>query len=223
MNGLGKRHLLFAAAALWSCLWVPFGAAGAEDQLPPAVLIRMGAAGRPEVVPVYQPQSPDVVGGKGLLIWADRGRESWQVLPPRTGASQAPDALDMVSRFAGPARGGAGATGDVWTMPSVQLDQLIGQVVLRGEGFLTPAPGGYHLEPEITIRRQPRRDQPSVGARPEYPETTLELKQGGEVLLRIPVKENQAKIAWSEIPELPARFQEGLPPGEYTLRAENGS
>ena len=223
MNGLGKRHLLFAAAALWSCLWVPFGAAGAEDQLPPAVLIRMGAAGRPEVVPVYQPQSPDVVGGKGLLIWADRGRESWQVVPPRTGASQTPDALDMVSRFAGPARGGAGATGDVWTMPSVQLDQLIGQVVLRGEGFLTPAPGGYHLEPEITIRRQPRRDQPSVGARPEYPETTLELKQGGEVLLRIPVKENQAKIAWSEIPELPARFQEGLPPGEYTLRAENGS
>ena len=216
MNRIRQRPLLlFVLLGLGLSLGAS-SSRGSEEQLPAGVLIRVGASGKPEVVPVGWPLSPELLAGEGFVVWADQGRESWRALPFEAPARQAPSTLAMASRFGGPAQSGPGGAGEAWATPTLQLDQLIGQVVFRGDGFLTPAHAGYHLDPKITIRRQPREEQPA------YPKTTLRLDRGGRLLVRIPIEEDQARVAWPEIPDLPADLEEGLPPGEYTLREEDG-
>jgi CHAT domain-containing protein len=219
MTGPRRHFAVLIATGLVACLGLGLHTAVAQ-QLPPAALIRMGPAGKPEVVPSYWQQPPQFGPGGGLLIWTQWGRETWRVYPSSQSATRTPQGastLAMASRVGGPGWGSPGGTGPAANLLTVQLEQLIGQVVVRGEGFLTPGHGAYHLDPRITIRRQP-----GDGPQP-YPATTLCLRQGGDVLVKIPVEEDQAKIAWSEIPRLPGRLQEGLPPGEYTLMEEDGS
>jgi len=218
MNGPRQHLRILIVTGLVVCLGLALDSAFAQ-QLPSAVLIRMGSDEKPEVVPIYG-QQPQVGPGGGLLVWNERGRESWRVYPSTASPTRTPQAsntLAMGSRVGGPGWGTPGGTGPAANLLTVQLDQLIGQVVFRGEGFLTPSHDAYHLNPRITIRRQPRDGDV------KYPAATLQIKQGGSLLVEIPVKPGQAKIAWSEIPELSDRFQAGLPPGEYTLLEEGGS
>jgi len=218
MNGPRQHLPILVATGLAVWLGLALDSAFAQ-QLPPAVLIRMGRGDRPEVVPIYG-QPPQVGPGGGLLVWTDRGQESWRVYPSTASATRTPqpaNTLAMASRVGGPGWGSPGGTGQIASLLTVQLDQLFGQVVFRGEGFLTPSHGAYHLNPQITIRRKPRDGDV------EYPAATLQIHQGADRLVEIPVKAGQAKIAWSEIPELPARLQAGLPPGEYTLLEAGGS
>ena len=218
MNGPRQYLRILIATGLVACGGLAFDTAVAQ-QLPPAVLIRMGPGERPEVVPDYG-QQPQVGAGGGLLVWTERGRESWRVYPSTASATRTPQAsntLAMTSRVGDPGWGAPGGTGPAANLLTVQLDQLIGQVVFRGEGFLTPSHGAYHLNPRITIRRNARDGDV------QYPAATLQIKQGGNLLVEIPVKPGQAKIAWSEIPELPDRLQEGLPSGEFTLLEKGGS
>ena len=218
MNGPRQHLRILVATGLAVWLGLALDSAFAQ-QLPPAVLIHMGRGGRPEVVPIYG-QQPQVGPGGGLLVWTNQGQESWRVYastasPTRT--PQAANTLAMASRVGGPGWGVPGGTGQVAGLLTVQLDQLIGQVVFRGEGFLTPSHGAYHLNPQITIRRKPRDGDVKC------PAATLQINRGADRLVEIPVEAGQAKITWSEIPELPARFRAGLPPGEYTLLEEGGS
>jgi len=218
MNGPRQHLRILIVMGLVVCLGLSFDSALAQ-QLPAAVLIRMGRGEKPEVVPIYG-QQPQVGPGGGLLVWTERGQESWRVYPSTASPTRTPQAsntLAMASRVGGPGWGTPGGTGPAANLLTVQLDQLIGQVVFRGEGFLTPSHGAYHLNPRITIRRKARDGDV------KYPAATLQINEGGRLLVEIPVKPGQAKIAWSEIPELPDRFQAGLPPGEYTLLEEGGS
>lgn len=217
MNGPRQHLRICVVTGLVVCLGLALDSAFAQ-QLPPAVLIRMGQGNRPEVVPIYG-QQPQVGPGGGLLVWSDRGQESWRAYPSTASPTRTPqpaNTLTMASRVGDPGWGVPGGTGQAASLLTVQLDQLIGQVVFRGEGFLTPSHGAYHLDPRITIRRKPRDGDV------KYPGATLQINQGANRLVEIPVKPGQAKIAWSEIPELPARLQAGLPPGEYTLLEQGG-
>ncbi len=227
MNGTRQRRRALIAAALAVCLALACHAARAQStarqpapQLPPAVLIRMGSAGVPEVIPTYWQNPPPLGDGGALLVWTQRGRETWQAYPATEPTSRTPQpagTLSMASRVGGPGWGNPGGTGQVAQLLTVEIDQLLSQVVFRGEGFLTPTHAGYHVNPKITIRRQPRDGDPP------YPATTLQIEQGTRVVVQFPVKAGRAKIAWAEIPDLPDPLRDGLPPGEYTLSEEGGA
>ncbi|MCL4193123.1 MAG: hypothetical protein KJZ87_15410, partial [Thermoguttaceae bacterium] len=165
-------------------------------------------------MPLYR-ISRETSASQGMLIWSDGQRESWQVLPSRYRVDR-PRELALGSRSGPVSRGEASDAGGAASFPTVPLDQLVGQTVVRGAGFLTPPHGGYCLDPRLTIRRQ------SGGSAQAYPAATILLKQGGRVLARVAMREGQATITWPEIAGLPADLSAGLPAGEYTLVTEDG-
>lgn len=209
LRAWSKSLVLLAALAAASTAWADSNPTG-----PRGVLIRIAADGRPEVMPLYR-ISRETSASPGMLIWSDGQRESWQVLPTRYRVDR-PLELALGSRSGPVSRGEASDAGGAASFPTVPLDQLVGQTVVRGAGFLTPPHGGYCLDPRLTIRRQPD------GSAEAYPAATLVLKQGSRILARVAVREGQATITWPEIAGLPAEFSAGLPAGEYTLVTEDG-
>jgi len=114
-------------------------------------------------------------------------------------------------------RGGGNPAPPAALPPTTQLVQLIGQLVLRGEGFLTPPDKGVLLDGRMTIRRRAE----SSGSEP-YPEDELEITQDSRAVLRLKADKGEHTLAWNSIGGLPENLQNGLPPGEYTLRAKSG-
>ena len=195
--------------------------AGAEPdtvapQLPPAVLIRIGREGRPEVVPVSQSQLDKLPQGRGLLVSVQGQVESARVLGVKGRADDTLDALAAVSRSRDDDNRGGDAETGAALLPAFALDQLTGQTVVRGLALVTPPPGGYLLNPRPTIRRRPS------DAASHYPAATFKLREGDRTLLEIPFKQGQATIAWADIPGLPAAYAGGLPPGQYAIVPATG-
>lgn len=183
----------------------------------PAVFLRMEQGRLPEVVLLDRTPPPGTMPSRGLLVWSEAGREQWRVVPEPQRGADADNTLAMPSRFTAMSRGERAAPADdAAAMGTIQLDQLLGQLVFRGAGLLTPPNNGRCLQPQITIRRQP------MGGKTDYPADEVVLFQSNRELLRIRFEEGGAKMAWSEIPGLPDRLEAGLPPGEYTLRAVRG-
>jgi CHAT domain-containing protein len=213
---------MLAAAIGISLLGTASRLVAAEDS-PRAVFIGLGAGNTPQVI-LLDDARGDQVKGKGILLWSEAISDRWQVIDSRASVRTVLEGRDVPtggSRLRGFSRGEESIPGDIpgdaLTAATVQIDQLLGQGVVRASrGFLTPVAGGRHLDPRITVRRLAER-----GQKP-YPQVTLVLARGNAPLLRIPLAENQASIAWGKVPALPAELKEGLPPGEYTLVFENG-
>ncbi len=206
----GRCHLRIAACV--ACLLAASCRPLWGQSLPPAVLIRLVEGGVPQVLPIYDLGWPELTSARGLLIYADRGREAWQTLPTQGRAANVSEALTMVSRFAASADPATAPSPGWLASATVQLDQIVGQTVVRGEGFLTPPHGGYLLNPRITIRRRPAAE-----GKPLAP-LLVELVEGTRTLVRLKLAAGRQKLAWDEIPDLPKPLQNGLPPGQYTLR-----
>lgn len=217
MSPLRESVSLLVPALLgaWLGLVPSHAPAQQAPRIPAGVLVRVGADGVPEVVLLQRLDTSELGTARGLLIWAEGRTEAARVVAPSYRGAATPDALAAVSRFgASGGDSGTGATGNM--LATVQLEQLRGLAVVRGEGFLTPLPGGHHLQPAIIIRRR------FCSGPSPFPPVHLELRRGAETLARIPFPEGQSRLAWSEIRGLPERLKAGLPPGEYTLRAEKG-
>lgn len=208
-----SRHAARLAAVLAACCATPGSGAFAADLLPPAVLIRSVEGGVPQVVSVYNRYSPEVAAARGILVYADRGQDAWQVLPAQGRTARAADAVNMVSRFAGRAESAVATSPEVILPATVQLEQLLGQAIVRGASFLTPPAGAYLLNPKITIRRRA-----ALGGAKSPPQS-VEIRRGDRVVVRFDLAEGQDRLAWNDIPNLPETFRQGLPPGEYTIRA----
>ncbi len=186
--------------------------AAAADQMPAAVLIRVGDGDTPEVILINEPPGPEMLERPGLIVWSEQGREHWRTLPRQKAKIAAPEALAMGSRFEGANRADSGGGA---AMATLQLAQLRGLQRLRGGFFLTPTPRACLLDPKITIRRR------AVPGKMKYPAIELLLLKRRKVLARVSFKEDQAKVAWSDIPDLAKSLEDGLPPGRYTLRVKD--
>ena len=155
---------------------------------------------------------------QGLVIWSAGANEGWQYLPPGSSWSR-PRFVDNRRSAQVLLQSTRGEEADSGGSPSgqttVQLDQLLGQVVVRGKTFLTPHNGGI-LHGRITVRRAPQSTSP------EFPPAVALLRQGNTELARISFEEDQRQVTYDQNP-LQKQLPDGLPPGEYTLRMEEGS
>jgi CHAT domain-containing protein len=197
------------------------GMAPAEEttpgETPAAIVVELDRAGRPLVWELPSIRLPLSGASLGLCIWNEQGRDRWQSLnmakPAITGGEAgAPiGALDDASRAGGEASGPSLGV----AMLTAQLDPLVEPEITRATGLLTP-PGGPLLDGRITLRRRPQ----AGGSK--YPKTIL-LLQGGETTARILLEEGQSRVPFAELtPQLPPAWQQGLPPGQYTLQADGG-
>lgn len=202
-------------ALLWSLM--ACGVAQAAERMPSAMLIRVGPGTWPEVVSIYSPVSATHASSdRGLLVWTDRGRDSYRFLDSAGAAAGVMNRLSTSARVSDAPRQSAGPIGSFVSLSTVQLEQIVTPGIVRGGGFLTPCNSGYHLDPRITIRRRPSSNGPA------FPAVDIELRQGATVLHQFHMRAGQRKITWSEIENLPLPLTDGLPPGQYTLRTTQG-
>ncbi|WP_197443118.1 CHAT domain-containing protein [Lignipirellula cremea] len=190
--------------------------ASAEEIPQLGLLLRFDAGQELEVVTIPLSDVSRAEGLKGLVLWSDQHVDRWKFLDGSALAA----GFEEDGRF-GPlltqgSRGGAADAGSAAALGTAMLDQLIGQTVVRGEGFLTPTHGGHHLQGAITLRRLQEKEGPP------FPADRVRLFQDGRHLLDIPFPQGRQTIRWSEIASLPPALRAGLAPGVYTLRDSSG-
>ncbi|QDU80133.1 CHAT domain protein [Polystyrenella longa] len=190
------------------CSRIPAQDAG---QMPQAVLIQYDDESI-SIVPLSSPQDPALQSAEGILLWADRGMEQWRPYPQNPSEEK----IELVNGLIQPTRSPDATSSISVSAFTTQLDQLTGLALFRGNGFISPAAGAMHLNPKIVIRREAQEGDVA------YPAVTLTLLRGNEEVLTFPVTEGTSRITWSEIPQIPESFQEGLTSGEYTLREADG-
>ncbi len=206
------------ALAITGCLIAgPAAAAETAAETSGAILIQLDRAGRPLVRELPSGRPPASGDSRGLCLWNEQGQDRWQNLGlPKPAMSPRVAGLPL-GTLDDPSRAGAEASAPSLgvDMLTAQLDPLVEPEIMRGTGLLTP-PGGPLLDGRITIRRQPRADEP------KYPQATFIL-QSGETSARIALEQGQSRIPFGQIaPQLPPAWKPRLPPGEYTLRSEAG-
>lgn len=185
---------------------------------PRALLIRQDSERGVEIVDVPWPPSQALLKSRGLLIWTGGGGEQWVALP----ANQLPVArIPEHDRFlplaAATSRGSAGDGSTITATATLQLDQLVGQLVIRGAGFVTPIAGQSDLDGRLTIRRKPREK-----AEQPFPADSLRFLRNGRELFVVRIPAGAQQLTWSQLAGLPQPFRHGLPEGEYTLQAVAG-
>lgn len=169
-----------------------------------------------EVSRISIPPSPEILKKAGLLVWSENSRDRWKSLPATDfdAESEAPAFVTLINFNS---RGGASLSSPAVSPPTRQLTQLVGQLVMRGNGFITPPDKGLLLDGRITVRRQ----ADEKNAEP-FPEDELYITRNNRTVLALKADQGEQTIAWSGLAGLPESLKSGLPPGEYTLRAKSG-
>jgi len=181
------------------------------------LVIQNDADGLPGVSVIPWPPTETVLSSRGLLVWSDGKNEQWIALP----AEQVPGKTAGLNGFqrvaASASRGPDAASPVIVSSATLQLDQLMGQLVIRGAGFITPVAGEADLDGKITIRRRAE----SKGPEP-FPADEFILAQNGKPIATLKCGEGIEELAWSKLTDLPPELRERLPEGEYSLRAVSG-
>lgn len=186
-----------------------------------AVLARLSSSGEIELVELDSTVPLPMTTPRALLVWKPEvGRERWAILksggqwPDETAIESVLDSSVEVRGDALRGVGGLNTAGALTT--TIQLEPLDGNSLIRGASFLSPIDGANVLSSRPTIRR--------VSEQGKFPKRTAILLRGNtdEVVLKVPFQEGQAQIELSKWTDWPATLKEGLPPGRYTLRFDNG-
>lgn len=207
------RKLLYATRlAIFSLILSVFSwSASAEDM---GMLIRVSDRNEILVVPVQIAGLNDELRHPGLLVWSEKGKDRWQILPTDRLELASDVASSFVALVSHNSRGESSITPSAMLPPTTQLVQLVGQVVLRGSGFITPPDKALILDGRITIRRRAGDDKSQP-----FPPDQLNITKNNKVILRLSLDDGEQTLRWSGIGGLPEAFVEGLPPGEYNMRA----
>ena len=186
-----------------------------------AVLAQLTRQGELELSVLSSTDPLPATTPSGLLIWKpDTGPERWTVLkaggiwPDDTDVE---DALNLmaISRSSDPQRG-SGFSASLSLAATIQLEPLDGTTLIRGAAFITPQNGAEILSSRPTIRRSDEKG--------ELPERMAMISRANadEVLLKVRFPKGQMQVALSEWTEWPEALKEGLPPGQYILRMDQG-
>lgn len=193
---------------------VLFASASQGADPPDALLIRV-ADGQPDVLAVDRPLSDELSDASGILVWTQKGRGRWTRLPlPDDSPQPEPSDYALPSSNGFSRSIGSGGGTEIAAM-TAQPDQLMSAVVMRAsmDDLITPVHQGLHLDPQVTFRRRAGRGAVKFPAK----HFVLTKEPAGGEILRISFPEGQSKLTWAEIPDLPHRLEEGLPPGKYRL------
>ena len=107
---------------------------------------------------------------------------------------------------------GAGGGSEPAVVLTAQLDQILGQTVVRGSAFTTPHNGAI-LDPQDHDTAKPARGHAKNSRRP-WPV----LCKGKQEIARIDFKSDQQKLVYDEIPALAEKMPDGLPAGGILSR-----
>lgn len=193
-----------------------------------AVLVSCDGQSPPEVRFISETSRPKLDGIRsGLLFFPpqDASPERW--LPVGKSIPSLAELQDEHLRTLGPSRGITGAIADSIPAQTVQLEQLTAFVANRSlpdyatSVIFSPAHDSVLLNPCPTLRRLPQTD--ATSGEKKYPAVTAIIFRNEQPLLEIRFDEGRKAVAWDEIPELPGRFQEGLPPGVYSIRIDGSN
>ncbi len=186
-----------------------------------AVLAQLNGQGELELSVLSSTDPLPATTPSGLLIWKpDTGPERWTVLksggiwPDNTVPERALD-LMASSRSSAPQRD-SGFSASLSLAATIQLEPLDGTTLIRGAAFITPQNGAEILSSRPTIRRSDEKG--------ELPERMAMISRvnADEVLLKVRFPKGQMQVALSEWTEWPEALKEGLPPGQYILRMDQG-
>lgn len=177
------------------------------------LLIRIGENEQLLLEPVKLAALQDELKQPGLLIWTKDGQDQWQVLPAERVGMAGSAAASFVTLAHHGSRGSAAGSPPAMPPATTQLTQLVGQVVLRGDGLITPPDNSLLLDGRITIRR--RAETRAVAP---FPADELQISRDDKPFLRLRLDDGEHTLRWSEISGLRQELTNGLPPGEYTLR-----
>lgn len=192
---------------------LPHSAAAADY----ALVIQADADGLPNVFSTTWPPTDAVRNSHGLLVWTDGRQEHWVALPCTQLSLDASADDALLPLAASASRGAESATSAVMSSGTLQLDQLMAQLVVRGAGFITPVAAESDLDGQITIRRMPGSDA-AVG----FPADEFHLSTNGKTIAVIKCAAGVQVLRWSQLTDLPEPLRGQLPEGEYTLRATSG-
>ncbi|MCA9009412.1 MAG: CHAT domain-containing protein [Planctomycetaceae bacterium] len=194
-------------------LAIPAGSqsASGEDM---GMLIRVSDRDAILVDPVQITSLGDELKHPGLLVWSEKGKDRWQFLPTDRLELASDVATSFVALVSHNSRGDSSITPSAMLPPTTQLVQLVGQVVLRGSSFITPPDKSLILDGRITIRRRAGDDKSQP-----FPPDQLNITRNNRVILRLSLDDGEQTLRWSGISGLPEALVDGLPPGEYNMRA----
>jgi CHAT domain-containing protein len=221
----GTRHRLtaiFCLLTLCQCLSageVP--APGPQFSPKVAVLLQLNREGELELSILSSSVPLPATTPAGLLVWEpETGSERWAGL--KAGGSW-PDDRNVIGAFEVTANSRSsdqlsvgGFSTPLSLAATIQLEPLDGSTLIRGASFITPQNGSEILSSRPTIRRSSENGG--------YPERValLSSERTGEVLLRIRFPEGQQQVALSEWTDWPETLKDGLIPGQYILRMDQG-
>jgi len=214
-----------AGVVAWS-LGLVLGASAALSAEPGSgtapLLLTVSNDGELQVLPIRLSNPPTDRTPAGILIWKSlSGREGWTVLrageewPSTTEPTQTYASFAAASRTRDSgALGGLPAGTSLVT--TIQLPPLEGSPVIRRGAFLTPRDQAELISTRPTVRRPAERGQ--------FPARTAVLLKGNSrvPLLTISFAEGADRVSLASITDWPADCPDGLPPGQYTLRMEDG-
>lgn len=193
-----------------------------------ALLIQSSERGV-DVQMIEGPDDPIFAVRSGLLIWSQQGREQWKYhRSPNDQEQIALETLTSSQRSSDiPSHPLNGLT------PTNALQQLAGLSLVRGSpNFLTPSENKARvtfmtpmaeiecLNPNITIRREVDQD----GNLPEIQIALVRGRlsdQGLETLATFEFPEGEHAVQWSDLADVPTGLRDRLPPGTYSLVAED--
>jgi hypothetical protein len=183
------------------------------------ILIRLDGQNTIHVEEVNRPSFRLRPTDQGLIVWSSTGSEHWQHIAK--GGKWSDPKNQTIQRYttdlAHQSRGNSHAlAAPIGGRMTLQLDQLLGQVVVRGTTFVTPH-NGFVLDGHITIRRKP------LATQPHYPSEMVTLRRGNSQLAKFEFGLGQQKLAFDQIAALVEKFPSGLPAGEYSLSTDTGS
>ena len=195
--------------------------ASSQDIEDDAFVAQISDSGTLELLSLSLESPLPAVTPAGLLVWRPgSGKERWTILKaggswPDGSESEAESSLSGNVR-SDDLRGVGGLSEAATMLATIQLEPLEGSTLIRGSGFVTPLDGAQILSTRPTIRRSAEKGL--------LPARDAVLARGGseEIVLRIPFAEGQISVALSDIKKWPPGFENGLPPGQYSIRFDKG-
>lgn len=184
----------------------------AESQIPSGILVALDSSGKLSVVPLPRVDT-ETLDGPALVVTGSEQGEQISFMPSG-GDENDPESLSFATRLSEGGLQDGLAPGEGLAFPTIQIDQLLGQYVVRGTGFVTPS--DRVLDGRITIRRSNDEGTGHTDA------TEVVLRRDGQIVLAIPFAQGQLQMSWKDVREMPTALRQGLPPGEYSLQEAGG-
>lgn len=211
------NEIRFALLALATVAGFDLFASAAKGQdEPTAVAIQVGIDGK-LILQIVDSRTTSVrIGQQALVVWAVGPRDHWRVVNGPWTVPETSLADDLPPVIDGLVRGTRMVSTGEPTLLAASLPQLVEPALFRGWKLLSPANRETILFPQTFFRRGRGNDSDT------FPAATAVVSRDGEEVVRVPFPEGVESVAWSDLQGLSDNLRNGLPAGNYTIKATTG-